>query len=135
MLTSTSQPLADSAMLSIRSLQSVYAAIESVIQSIIASELNRNFNLVEIMYTTIKNAAGEYRKEAKVDRASKTVYSSKLISTLKNNFYNLRFGVLATQSSISVSSTDSVLSIVTPPTGSVGRPTCSLLTISFIMRL
>ncbi|ESU35641.1 Hypothetical protein DHA2_153456 [Giardia duodenalis] len=131
MLTSTGQLLADSAMLSIRSLQSVYAAIESVIQSIIASELNRNFNLVEIMYTTIKNAAGEYRKEAKVDRASKTVYSSKLISTLKNNFYNLRFGILATQSSISVSSTDSVLSIVTPPTGSVGRPTCSLFNYQF----
>lgn len=131
MLTSTGQSPADFAMLSIRSLQSIYTAIESVIQSIIASELNRNFNLIEIMYTTIKNAAGEYRKEAKIDRASKTVYSSKLISTLKNNFYNLRFGILATQSNISVSSSDSVLSIVTPPVGSVGRPTCSLFNYQF----
>lgn len=131
MLASTGQSLTDPAMLSIRSLHSTYNGIESVIQDIIANELNRNFNLIEIMYTTIKSAAGDYKKEAKIDRAGKTVYSTKLISTLKNNFYNLRFGVLATQSSVSVSSSDSVLSIVTPPVSSAKRPSCSLFNYQF----
>lgn len=128
---SMSQTVTDSAMLSIRSLQSLYNEIESLIECIISNELNRNFNLIEIMYTTIKSAAGDYRKDAKVDRASKTVYSNKLITILKNNFYNLRFGILATQSSISTASSDSVLSLVTPPTGSIERQTYSLFNYQF----
>lgn len=131
MLASMGHTAADSAMLSIRSLQSIYNEIESLIECIITNELNSTFNLIEIMYTTIKSAAGDYRKDAKVDRASKTVYSSKLIATLKNNFYNLRFGILATQSSVSTASSDSVLSIVTPPTGSINRQTYSLFNYQF----
>lgn len=114
---------------STRSMKAVYNALEKVAQSLISDELSLNFNLLEVMQASIRTAASEYRRDGKVDRAGKTGYSAKLIATLKTNFYALQFGILATPSTASVPSTDSVLSIVTP---SVVKPfMCSLFNYHF----
>ncbi|TNJ29762.1 hypothetical protein GMRT_11458 [Giardia muris] len=71
------------------------------------------FNIPETMATHIKAAIPEYKREASPDKSAPTSFSAKLVSTLKNTFYLLNFGCIATPSEITTEEAQSIHSVLT----------------------